>query len=179
MNAIAELRGWTQFASLQIKYSLLERTVERELIPMARQLDLAVVPWAVIGGGILTGKYNKNKNEEGRAKRNNAIKDENLKVTEEVINVADEIRCLPSQVAINWVRQQPGVIIPIIGAKTEKQLKENLECLKYKLSEDQLNKLNEISKVPLGFPHEFLTVENIRDIVYSGSYDLIDNHHKK
>ena len=179
MNAIAELRGWTQFAALQIKYSLLERTVERELLPMARHLDLAVVPWAVIGGGILTGKYNKNKNEQGRAKQNNAIKEESLKVAEEVIKVADEIGCLPSQVAINWVRQQPGLIIPIIGAKTENQLKENLDCLNYKLNEDQLNNLNEISKIKLGFPHEFLTSENIRDIVYGGSYDLIDNHHKK
>ncbi len=179
MNAIAELRGWTQFAALQIKYSLLERTVERELIPMARHLDLAVVPWAVIGGGILTGKYNKNENEQGRAKRNNAIKEENLKVAEVVIKVAEETGCTPSQVAINWARQQPGIIIPIVGAKTENQLKENLDCLKYKLNEAQLNKLNEISKIKLGFPHEFLTSENIRDIVYSGSYDLIDNHHKK
>ncbi len=123
MNAIAELRGWTQFVGLQIKYSLLERTVERELLPMARKLDMAVTPWAVLGGGILSGKYNKNKDEEGHAKIYKSINDDNLRIAGEVIKVAEEIGKSPSQVALNWVRQQPGVIIPIIGAKTKKQLK--------------------------------------------------------
>jgi aryl-alcohol dehydrogenase-like predicted oxidoreductase len=178
MNAIAELKNWTQFVALQIKYSLLERTVERELLPMARKLDLAVTPWGVIGGGVLSGKYNKNKNEQGRAQLNKAIKDDHLKIAEEVIKVADEIGCSPSQVAINWVRQQPGVIIPIVGAKTEAQLKDNIDCLKFSLYETQLNKLNEVSKIDLGFPHNFLSSENIREIVFGGTYNKIDNHHK-
>jgi aryl-alcohol dehydrogenase-like predicted oxidoreductase len=178
MNAIAELKNWTQFVALQIKYSLLERTVERELLPMARKLDLAVTPWGVIGGGVLSGKYNKNKNEQGRAQLNKAIKDDHLKIAKEVIKVADEIGCSPSQVAINWVRQQPGVIIPIVGAKTEAQLKDNIDCLKFSLYETQLNKLNEVSKIDLGFPHNFLSSENIREIVFGGTYEKIDNHHK-
>ncbi|MCW8811289.1 MAG: aldo/keto reductase, partial [Ignavibacteriaceae bacterium] len=102
MNTIAELRGWTQFVALQIKYSLLERTVERELLPMARKLDLAVTPWAVIGGGILTGKYNKNKDEQGRAQLHKSINKNNLDIAEEVIKVAGEVGCSPVQVAINW-----------------------------------------------------------------------------
>jgi len=178
MNAIAELKNWTQFVALQIKYSLLERTVERELLPMARKLDLAVTPWGVIGGGVLSGKYNKNKNEQGRAQLNKAIKDDHLKIAEEVIKVADEIGCSPSQVAINWVRQQPGVIIPIVGAKTEAQLKYNIDCLKFSLYETQLNKLNEVSKIDLGFPHNFLNSDNIKEIVFGGTYNKIDNHHK-
>jgi aryl-alcohol dehydrogenase-like predicted oxidoreductase len=178
MNAIAELKNWTQFVALQIKYSLLERTVERELLPMARKLDLAVTPWGVIGGGVLSGKYNKNKNEQGRAQLNKAIKDDHLEIAEEVIKVADEIGCSPSQVAINWVRQQPGVIIPIVGAKTEAQLKDNIDCLKFSLYETQLNKLNEVSKIDLGFPHNFLNSDNIKEIVFGGTYNKIDNHHK-
>jgi aryl-alcohol dehydrogenase-like predicted oxidoreductase len=178
MNAIAELRGWTQFVSLQIKYSLMERTIERELLPMARKLDLAVTPWAVIGGGILTGKYNKNKNEEGRAQLHKSIKDDNLRIADEVIKIADEIGCSPVQVAINWVRQQPGIIIPIIGARTEDQLKDNVDCLKFRLNDEQLNKLNEISKIELGFPHTFLSSDNIRNIIFGGTFDKIDNHHK-
>jgi aryl-alcohol dehydrogenase-like predicted oxidoreductase len=178
MNAIAELRGWTQFVALQIKYSLLERTVERELLPMARKLDLAVTPWAVIGGGILTGKYNKNKNEDGRAQLHKSIKEGNLKIAGEVIKIADEIGCSPVQVAINWVRQQPGVIIPILGARTEEQLQDNVDCLKFKLNDDQISKLNEVSKIELGFPHTFLSSDNIRDITFSGTFDQIDNHHK-
>jgi len=178
MNAIAELRGWTQFVALQIKYSLLERTVERELLPMARKLDLAVTPWAVIGGGILSGKYNKNKNEEGRAQLHKSLKEDHLKVADEVIKIAEEVGCSPSQVAINWVRQQPGIIIPIVGAKTEAQLKDNLDCLKFNLTDEQIAKLNEASKIDLGFPHSFLSSDNIRDLVFGGTYNKIDNHHK-
>jgi len=178
MNAIAELRGWTQFVGLQIKYSLLERTVERELLPMARKLDMAVTPWAVLGGGILSGKYNKNKDEQGRAKIYKSINDDNLRIAAEVIKVADEIGKAPSQVALNWVRQQPGVIIPIIGAKTEKQLKDNLECLNFTLSEKHMTQLSETSKIDMGFPHDFLTSETIVDIIYGGTYNDIINHHK-
>jgi aryl-alcohol dehydrogenase-like predicted oxidoreductase len=105
MNTIAELRGWTQFIGLQIKYSLLERTVERDLLPMARELDIAVTPWAVLGAGILTGKYNKNRKKKGRAQKFKSIDEENLKITEEVIKVADAVGCSPSQTAINWVRK--------------------------------------------------------------------------
>jgi len=178
MNAIAELRGWSQFVALQIKYSLLERTVERELLPMARKLDLAVTPWAVIGGGILSGKYNRNKDEQGRAQMNKSVKDNELMIAEQVIKISDEIGCSPSQVAINWVRQQPGIIIPIVGAKTETQLKDNLDCLKYPLSDEQLNRLNEITKIDLGFPHTFLNGDYIRELVFGGTYNKIDNHHK-
>ncbi|MCH7723838.1 MAG: aldo/keto reductase [Bacteroidetes bacterium] len=178
MNAIAELRGWTQFTGLQIKYSLLERTVERELLPMARKLDMAVTPWAVLGGGILSGKYNKNKDEEGRAKIYKSINDDNLRIAAEVIKAADEIGKTPSQVALNWVRQQPGVIIPIIGAKTEEQLKDNLECLNFTLSEKHMNQLSEASKIDMGFPHDFLASETIVDIIYGGTYNDIINHHK-
>jgi len=179
MNTIAELRGWSQFVALQIKYSLLERTVERELLPMARKLDLAVTPWAVLGGGILSGKYNKDIDVQGRAQLHKTINKNNLKVAEEVIKVARDAGRSPAQVAINWVRQQPGVIIPIIGAKNSKQLKDNLECLNFTLNEKHLAQLSEASKIDLGFPHEFLSSERIKNIVYGGTKDKIDNHHKK
>jgi aryl-alcohol dehydrogenase-like predicted oxidoreductase len=178
MNAIAELRGWTQFVGLQIKYSLIDRTVERELLPMARMLDIAVTPWAVLGGGILSGKYNRNKDEQGRAQTFRSLKENDLKIAEEVIKISEEVGCSPSQVAINWVRQQPGIIIPIVGAKTEAQLKDNLDCLKFNLNDEQIAKLNEVSKIDLGFPHNFLSSDNIRDIVFGGTYNKIDNHHK-
>jgi aryl-alcohol dehydrogenase-like predicted oxidoreductase len=178
MNTISELRGWTQFTGLQIKYSLLERTVERELLPMARKLDIAVTPWGVLEGGILTGKYNKKRDEAGRAQIYKSISDEKLKVASEVIKIAEEIGKTPSQVALNWVRQQPRVIIPIIGAKTEKQLMDNLECLNFTLNGKHIKQLSEASKIDLGFPHEFLSSDTILDIIYGGTYDKIDNHHK-
>lgn len=178
MNTFAELRGWTQFVGLQIKYSLIERTVERDLLPMARELDIGVTPWGVIGVGILSGKYNKNEKAKGRAKTHKTINKDSLKIAGESIKVADAIGCTPSQVAINWVRQQPSVIIPIIGAKTAKQLKENLKCLDYSLTDKQMNRLSEVSKIDLGFPHKFLNSDYIKDIMSGGTYNKLDNHHK-
>ena len=157
----------------------LQGTVERDLLPMARKLDLAVTPWAVIGGGILTGKYNKNKDEQGRAQLHKTINPENLNIAEKVIEIADEVGCTPVQVAINWVRQQAGVIIPIIGAKTEMQLKENIDCLNFNLSEEQMSNLSEATKIDLGFPHTFLNGDYTRTLIFGGTYDKIDNHHKK
>ena len=85
---------------------------------------------------------------------------------------------LPRRLQLTGVRQQPGVIIPIIGAKTEKQVMENIDCLKYNLSDEQMNKLDVASKIDLGFPHSFLSSDTIRDIVFGGTYDKIDNHQK-
>ncbi len=178
-NMMAELRGWTQFVGLQIEYSLLERTVERELLPMARELNLAVTPWGAIGGGVLTGKYSSRKGviEGKRYKEGDPIdrlSDRSLTIADEVVKIADEIGCPSAQVAINWVRQQEGLIIPIIGARTAEQLKQNLACPDSPLSDEHLKRLDEISKVDLGFPHHFLSKEFIRDLVYAGCRDKIE-----
>lgn len=178
-NTMAELNGWTPFVALQMEYSLVERSVERELLPMARGLDLALTPWAPLGGGLLTGKYNKpddkspKRMKEGRSRR---LNEKNHQIAAAVIEVAEQLGRSPAQVALNWVRRQPGVIIPIVGARTEEQIKDNLGCLDFELSTEQMNKLYEISKIELGFPHEFLKSDNIMEFVYGGTYELIDNH---
>ena len=177
-NTMAELRGWSRFVGLQVQYSLTERTVERDLLPMARNFDMAVTPWGIIDAGILSGKYNKSSDEKGRANMNNPIPERKLKIAGEVVKLAEKIGKPPSQVAINWVRQQPGVIIPILGARSEKHLNDNLACLDFELTSEQLNQLNEASKIDLGFPHEFLKKDAIRNIIFSGTYDQIDNHRK-
>jgi len=177
----AELRGWTAFTALQIEYSLIERTVEGELLPMARALDLAVTPWGILGSGMLSGKY-VNKDAPGRIKdRSEAgkLKQRNMRIAEVSGEVAKEVGKTPSQVAINWVRQQPGVIVPILGARTVEQLKDNLGSLEFRLSPEQMKKLNEASAVELGFPHEFAARDYIRNIVYSGKFAEIDNHRRQ
>lgn len=156
-NMLAELRGWTAFVGLQIKYSLLDRSVERELLPMARTLDLAVTPWDTLGSGILTGKYNRDASSDGRAVlRGRAIGERDLAIAAEVIQVAEKIGRTPAQVALNWVRQQPGVIVPLVGAKTRAQLDDNLGCLEFELAPEDVARLDAVSKIELGFPHEFL-----------------------
>lgn len=176
-NTLAELMGWSRFAALQIKYSLLERTPERDLLPMAKEFDIAVTPWAVLGAGLLTGKYNKKKKpEDGRSTVLGEPDDKSMAVAKAVVDVAKEIKKSPSQVAINWVRQQPGVIIPIIGSRKPEQIKDNIKSLKFTLKDKHIKKLNEASEISLGFPHDFLSGDYVRDLVYGGTYNKIENH---
>jgi len=184
-NMLAELKGWSPFVALQIEYSLLERTVERELIPMARELDLAVTPWGVLGAGMLSGKYNDRKKELLEDKNHRLseqspklAKEKNFEIAEEVIKVAKDIGKDPTQVALRWIIQRSDNIIPIVGARRAEQLKSNLGCLDFELSDDIVKRLDDVSKIDMGFPHSFLENDNILDIVYSGMHREIDNHRK-
>ena len=155
-NTLADLRGWTPFTGLQVEYSLLQRTAERDLLPMANALDIGVTAWSPLAGGLLTGKYYNKKNEtEVRQKQeqnaseqgrlivvssrsgdpvNIVFKDKDMLIIEEVSKIANEIGCTPGQIALNWIRQQQkgrNRIIPIVGARNAYQIKENLECLSF------------------------------------------------
>jgi aryl-alcohol dehydrogenase-like predicted oxidoreductase len=178
---MAELRGWTQFVALQIEYSLIQRTPERDLIPMANYLDLAITPWATIGGGALTGKYlNKKDKEPARlTEKSVRLNQRNTEIAREVVSVAEELGVKPSQIAINWVRQQKGNFIPIVGARTPEQLSESLGCLNFKIPDTLMQRLNTISYIEYGFPHDFLNGEIVRDLAYSGQRDKIVDHRGK
>lgn len=173
-NTMADLRGWSRFVALQIRYSLADRTAERDLLPMARSIDLAVTPWSVLGAGVLTGKY-LNEGAEGRA-ADRTISDRDQAIACEVVGIAEEIGCTPSQVAINWVLRQPGVIIPLIGARDLAQLEDNLGALKVELGDEHLDRLEEISAIELGFPHEFLNASYVRKLVFGSTDDQIARH---
>jgi aryl-alcohol dehydrogenase-like predicted oxidoreductase len=176
-NTLADLRGWTPFVALQIKYSLIERTPERELLPMARAFDLAVTPWASLGAGLLTGKFEGGKRPEGtRLEKSPNITERNQNIADALVDIARGIGRSPAQVALNWVRSKLGVMIPIVGARASEQLKDNLGCLDFKLSEEQMKELDEISAFELGFPHDFLQSEVPRDLVYGGTFEQIDDH---
>lgn len=173
-NTLAELRGWTAFAGLQIEYSLLQRAPERELLPMAAHFGMAVTPWGAIGGGALTGKYLKG--ETGRVVETSARRSERANaIAGAVVGHAQSLGVSPVQVAINWVRQRdPGLtVIPIIGARTADQLDISLGCLDFDLPQDTIRALDAASAIELGFPHEFLASENIRDLIFGGSYSKI------
>jgi aryl-alcohol dehydrogenase-like predicted oxidoreductase len=173
-NTLADLRGWTQFIGLQIEYSLIQRTPERDLIPMAKAFNIGVTAWAPLAGGALSGKYLDKNDDPKRLKENSArLNERNTAIARVVKEMADDMGWSPSQVAINWVRQQAGGIIPIVGARTEKQIKDSLGALNFTLSEERLNKLNEISKIELGFPHDFLLSDGVKENAYGGMYDRI------
>lgn len=155
-NTLAELRGWTPFVGLQIRYSLLDRAAERELLPMAKALDLAVTPWDTLGSGVLTGKYNRDPALQGRAALRGRVRERDLGIAGEVLKLAEEIGRTPAQVALAWVRQGQGVIVPLVGAKTVDQLEDNLGCLDFSLTPEQKQRLDGASAIELGFPHDFL-----------------------
>lgn len=174
-NTLANLRGWTEFVGLQIEYSLRERTVERDLIPMAEAFGIGVTAWSPLAGGVLTGKHNKGNAEGSRMEANKAeIKESDLKIAEAVVKIADEIGKPPSQVALNWVRQKNHVI-PIIGSRKIEQVRENLACLDWELSDEQMKNLDEISEIELGFPHRFLNSPTVQDFAFGGALKKINN----
>lgn len=166
MQAIAELRGWTQFCALQISYSLVERTVEREMIPMAREMGMGVSPWAPLGQGVLTGKYSRadlvpgDMSDISSRKAINAVTgkltERNLDIADVVVEIARDIGCTPAQLAVAWTLANPAVCSPVVGVRTPAQLEDNLGALAVDIAPEQLARLNEISAVGPVFPIDVL-----------------------
>ena len=156
-STLAELRGWTPFVGLQIEYSLIERTVERELIPMAEALGLGVTAWSPLAGGVLTGKYVEGKAEADARMNSEMMKGFNRdderarRVVSEVQAVARDVGRSPAQVALAWLRQRPVPIIPIVGARRLEQFRDNLACLDLQLNTSQVERLDTASQIELGF----------------------------
>ena len=176
-NTLATLRGWTPFIGLQIEYSLKERTPERELLPMAKALNIGVTAWSPLGGGVLTGKYNQPHPVDGRLSMTDQpfqIFDRDLKIAETVLEIAREIGKSPAQVALNWLRNRPNSVIPIIGARKLSQLQDNLACVDFNLTGEHLQRLDNISAISLGFPHELLASQFVRDILLGGVAAQLD-----
>jgi aryl-alcohol dehydrogenase-like predicted oxidoreductase len=178
-NTLAQLRGWTAFVGLQIEYSLIERTVERELIPMARAFDVGVVAWSPLASGLLSGKYH-----SGGGKTEGRLSTEGMqqflpekqradRVIAAVKSVSGEVGRSMAQVALAWLRYRTVPVIPIIGARKLTQLQDNLASLDLGLSAAQLGTLDAASRVELGFPHELYNKDLARMLRYGGTADRI------
>jgi aryl-alcohol dehydrogenase-like predicted oxidoreductase len=178
-NTLAELRGWSPFIALQIEYSLAERTVERELIPMAKALKLGVTAWSPLAGGLLTGKYYGGSKSEGDRLTGDAMKQfmpeeqRSAMIVAALKTTAEQCGRSVAQVALAWLRHRAVPVIPIIGARKLSQFSDNLASLEVTLSADQLRSLDESSRIELGFPHDFYTKEMVRTFVYGGARDKI------
>jgi aryl-alcohol dehydrogenase-like predicted oxidoreductase len=169
MQTLAADRGWSSFAGLQIEYSLVQRDVERELIPMARGLGLGVLAWGPLGAGVLSGKYAQP--DTPAAERRLADVDPGrLAIARAVADIADGLGLSSSVVALAWLRAQ-GSVIPILGARNAQQLAANLTCLDVSLPQDALAQLNEASRVARGFPHDFLASA---DFIHGGMSGQLD-----
>src|ERR1700676_4945478 len=178
-NTLAELRGWTQFTGLQIEYSLMERTVERELVPMANALNLGVLAWSPLARGVLTGKYHSEGNADGGRMSNEGMKEflpeeqHATRIISAVKVVSEQVGHSMAQVALAWLRHQTVPIIPIIGARKVSQLQDNLASLDLELSAEQLKSLDGASRIEPGFPQSIYDREMVRAIRYGGTWDRL------
>lgn len=157
---IAQFRGWSQFIGLQIEYSLLERTVEGELIPMAQELGMGVTPWSPLRSGILSGKYTRANaatvKPDKRSWVAGALNEAAYTVIDELQRIAAELDSTPARVAVAWVQGRPGVSSTILGARTLAQLDDNLTAIDVRLTADQVTRLDALTKPRLNFPADFL-----------------------
>lgn len=179
MQTIADLRGWSPFVAMQMEYNLIERTGERELIPMAREMGVGIVVWSPLANGLLTGKYSsddlkKQARSEVTGTRKDVIAgyakltDSTFAILDVLKAVANEIGKPPAQVALAWVRSKAAVTSILMGARTSKQLKDNLGVLDTTLNADQLARLDAVSAVEMGFPHELLANPMIQQGIFGG-----------
>ena len=167
-QTMAQKEGKEPLAALQLEYSLVERNIEREHIPVAQELGIAVCPWSPIAGGFLAGKYKREGNTsrgEGRleiAKDHPVIArvltlEQNWRIAETVADVAKKIGKTPAQVALNWVATQPGVTSTIIGATKLAQLEDNLTAIEFTIPGDLRRRLDEVSSLPSTHPYLFFS----------------------
>jgi aryl-alcohol dehydrogenase-like predicted oxidoreductase len=166
---ISALHGWEAFASLQPEYSLITRDIERELLPLCRTEQLAVLPWSPLGGGILTGKYRPGEDLPAGTRGGETeepitftyrLDDRAWRVVDAVRKVAEATGKTEAQVALNWVVTQRGVTAPIIGARNITQLDDNLGAVGWTLDKDQRVALTWASAFPRGYPYDFIEYAN-------------------
>ncbi|HZX57279.1 MAG TPA: aldo/keto reductase, partial [Mucilaginibacter sp.] len=154
---IAEKHGWNKFVGLQYYYSLTSRDIEREVLPLALDQNLAVMPWSPLAGGFLSGKYTRNTEKAGDSRRDvfdfpPVNRPKAYDIIDVITEVGKQYNISAAQVALAWVRLQKGVTSTIIGAKNVDQLKDNVSSTNVILSEDDLKKINEVSALQKEYP---------------------------
>lgn len=150
---LAQFRGWSPFIGLQVEYSLLERTIEGELIPMAQELGMGVTPWSPLRGGILSGKYSRNQAAETtRSWTGGDLNESTFALLDELERIAKRLDTTVARVALAWVQGQPGVTSTILGARTLAQLDDNLAALEVQIPAEERQKLNQLTAPKLNFP---------------------------
>ncbi len=155
---IAQFRGWAPLIALQLEYSLMQRTVEGELVPMAQELGLGVLPWSPLKMGALSGKYtreNRKKMQGHRGSFVGELTDKDYDIIDQLQKIASELNTDVATVALAWLHSRPGVTSTIIGARTIDHLEANLKAVDLQLTPEHIASLDAISKPVLNFPAEF------------------------
>jgi aryl-alcohol dehydrogenase-like predicted oxidoreductase len=171
-QTLAEWRDWSPFIGLQVPYNLLERDVERELLPAATALGISVAAWSPLAQGILTGRYTRAREGAPTATRRGEVTDHQKSVARAVDAVADDLGVTSSQVAIAWTRAKTPGVHPIVAASSIHQLSDNLDAAPVTLPAEAVRRLDEASPVTLGFPHDFMRAT--REFVFGGVDERFD-----
>lgn len=201
-NTIAEFRGWSSFVANQIEYNMVERTAEKDSIPMCREMDIAVLCWSALSGGMTTGKYSRDKLDPNQTHRLQkaldpekqhywqSILQRNSEIMADVNRFSDAISQPTVQVSLNWLRQKQAVTIPVFSARTVEQMKENLQCLNWQLTVSQMQELDRLTEKALrtpvvqqGYPNDFIDYGSpaipgfeVKKMEYGSVGKDIDNH---
>jgi len=156
-NTLAEWRGWTPFSALQVPYSLIRRDIERELLPMAEELDLTVAAWATLGHGVLSGKYSTDSPPTGGTRlAPGSVTERDHAAAQAVVEAARELGVTPSQVALAWTRARSRAVVPIVGARNPEQLADNLAAVDVTLPDGVMRRLEKAAPFTRGFPEDFI-----------------------
>lgn len=163
---LSEIHQWESFSALQAEYSLIVRSTEWELLPLCKEEGVGFLAWSPVAGGWLTGKYGRNQPppSNSRVGRKDRWDDQpeqreselTWRVIDNLIEIGKDCGKTPAQIALNWILQQPGITASILGVRTLEQLKENLGCIGWQLSEEEMNRLKKASDVPLPYPYRFI-----------------------
>lgn len=173
-NTWAKANALTPFIVNQIEYNLTERTPERDLMPMSKELGLGVVAWSPLATGLLTGKYLKQdiSGTRNEAKTSYRFNERNEKIVKEVVKIAAEIGISPARLSLAWLLHKGAM--PIIGARKLHQLEDNLGAVEVQLTDEQMQRLDEVSQIELGFPHDFVLRNGARKMMYGDMSDQIE-----
>ena len=163
---LSEIHQWESFSALQAEYSLIVRSTEWEILPLCKEEGVGFLAWSPVAGGWLTGKYGRNQPppSNSRVGRKDRWDDQpeqreselTWRVIDNLIEIGKDCGKTPAQIALNWILQQPGITASILGVRTLEQLKENLGCIGWQLSEEEMNRLKKASDVPLPYPYRFI-----------------------
>jgi aryl-alcohol dehydrogenase-like predicted oxidoreductase len=203
-NTLAEFHGWSPLVATQVEYAITERSCEPEFLPFAHEMDVALACWSPLGGGICSGKYNRDGGREQLerlvdeiepAKRHfwHKVTERNLKIMDRVVKIADRIGRMPAQVSLRWLMQQKVVCLPIFSARTVEQARENLGACDFTLSDADMRALTEASTAAVEsimpgvgpYPYPMLEYGSpalpefySRYLLFGQTEDKIENHRR-
>jgi aryl-alcohol dehydrogenase-like predicted oxidoreductase len=172
---LADLRGWNAVSAIEIEYSLLQRTTEREILPMAEAYGLGVLAWSPLAGGLLTGKYRKGEKGRGTLLQG-SIPYQNTEVADVVVDtlltISKAIASDPGLIALAWLIAKG--VVPILGPRTIEQLESNIKAANLQLSNEHIRQLDAASIVSMGYPHELNSAREHRLTLTAGKLDQIE-----